>query len=226
MYDHYTLDTFMPPPNSVVIYATYGNGNKDTKLNKKQAKVIKEQYQEKYGGVCEIYEVRSAEDFVNTWNSLDDSYGIDAIQVISHGSVGWDGNSYGIGNLMFGDGSNLYSSSFEGLTGGNKSIDDVNSKNVNSIYFSACNTANPDFNSNIMTAFYNKNTSAKSVTGWDGGVTFRFHQRGLRSFLSGNFQWTVNKDFSVAREEQHTFDTFMNITGNIREPGKRELTRD
>ena len=101
------------PPNSYVIYSAYDK--KETKLNKKQAKVIRKQYEKEYGGTCKVYEVNSAEEFVDTWNSLDDSYGIDAIHVISHGHVSDDKNSnnYGIGYIYFNEGA-LYSSSFEG----------------------------------------------------------------------------------------------------------------
>ena len=202
-------------------YVIYDDGDKN---NKKQAEIIMEQYEEEYGGMCIAYPVSSAEEFVSTWESLDDSNGINAIQVISHGHVNNNKESadYGIGYLLFNDGTKLYSSSFDGLTSGNRSIDNIYSKNVNSIYFSACNTANPDFNTNIMDAFFDKNTSAKSVTGWDGGVTFRFHQRGLRSILSGNFQWTVNKD--VPSDNQDTFNFFKD-PNDKRKEGPRTKTR-
>lgn len=74
---------------SVVIWANYPDEPKSvTKDNQKQAEVIKEQYEEKYDSECYVYNVGTAEDFVNTWNSLDDSEPIDEIQFIGHGSVG------------------------------------------------------------------------------------------------------------------------------------------
>ncbi len=100
----------------------------------------------------------------------------------------------------------------------------MQSKNVGSIYFSACNTANLDFKKNIAEAFYDKNTSARSVSGWDGGVTFRFHQRGPKSIFSGNFKFkAVNKD--VPSASQRTFKNFMDKTGNTRDPGLIEFKR-
>jgi len=45
--------------------------------------------------------------------------------------------------------------------------------------------ANEDFTSNIAGAFFKRNPNADTVSGWDGGVTFRFHQRRFRSIFSG-----------------------------------------
>ena len=78
--------------------------------------------------------------------------------------------------------------------------------------------ANEDFTSNIAEAFFKRNPNADTVSGWDGGVTFRF-----RSLREGKFR--VNKDFSVDRDDQNTFNHFMDKSGNVREPGLRELTR-
>ena len=70
---------------------------------------------------------------------------------------------------------------------------------------------------NIAEAFYNKNPQAQTVSGWDGGVSFRFRQIGWRSIFSGNFSWKVNKDFPSS--SQTTFNTFIEQTGNTRSPG-------
>ena len=146
---------------SVVIWANYPDEKKSvSKNNKKQAEIIAEQYEEKYGGECYVYEVGTAEDFVTAWNSLDDSEPIDAIQFIGHGTAAreTDDITYGYGNIYFGDGSKLYAETYiNNIAGGvhdkkrrvkginDYTIDDVYGKNVGSIYFSACNTANQDF---------------------------------------------------------------------------------
>lgn len=44
-------------------------------------------------------------------------------------------------------------------------------KNIDFMYFSACNTANPDV-VNIAEAFFNYNPQINIVGGWDGGVAF------------------------------------------------------
>ena len=146
---------------SVVIWANYPDEKKSvSKNNKKQAEIIAEQYEEKYGGECYVYEVGTAEDFVTTWNSLDDSEPIDAIQFIGHGTAAreTDDITYGYGNIYFGDGSKLYAETYINNIAGevhdkkrrvkginDYTIDNVYGKNVGSIYFSACNTANQDF---------------------------------------------------------------------------------
>lgn len=214
---------------SVVIWANYPNEDKSvTKDNKKQAKIIKEQYEEKYGSECYVYEVGTAEDFVNTWNSLDDSEPIDEIQFIGHGSVGKVENEpyYSNGFIYFGDNSRLYSSSSKNINDevfnraravkgiNDFTIDNINQKNVNSIYFSACNTANLDFNTNIANAFFKKNNTQK-VTGWDGGVSFTFNS--IRSLLT-SFNYKVNKDGPSVN--QKTFNKFKEKYGSDHEPGK------
>ena len=216
------MTAFAPSPDearSYVIYASYNKSKKDKsyKENPKQAEIIKKLYEDKYSVKCTVYSVDSAEEFVNTWNSLDDSNGINEIQVISHGKVTENGNGY----LYFKDGSKLFSSSSSatGLTNGNKSIDNIQSKNVNSIYFSACNTANPDFNSNIADAFFNKNTAAKSVTGWDGGVYFvSISRKAFFKFSS----FIINKDFPS--KDQDTFNMWKSGEDD-RKPGKVIKTR-
>ena len=217
---------------SVVIWANYPDEPKSvTKDNKKQAEIIKEQYEKKYGSECYVYNVGTAADFVNTWNSLDDSTLIDEIQFIGHGSVGKEKNEahYSNGYIYFGDGSRLYSSSSVNCIGdlvydnartikgiNDFTIDDIKQKNVNSIYFSACNTANLDFNTNIANAFFKKNNTEK-VSGWDGGVSFTF--KSYRALLSLEFwNFTVNKDGSSVN--QKTFKKFMEESGNERKPGK------
>ena len=75
---------------------------------------FKKYIKEKYGGECYVYEVGTAEDFVTTWNSLDDSEPIDAIQFIGHGTAAreTDDITYGYGNIYFGDGSKLYAETY------------------------------------------------------------------------------------------------------------------
>lgn len=93
-----------------------------------------------------------------------------------------------------------------------RSINDIDSKSVNYLYFSACNTANSDFKVNIAQAFYDKNPNARTVVGWDGGVAFIFEGwKGLK---------TINQDFSS--KNQRTFENIKDKSNNPnREPGMR-----
>lgn len=159
---------------------------------------------------------------------MDDSEPIDEIQFIGHGSVGKVENEpyYSNGFIYFGDNSRLYSSSSKNINDevfnraravkgiNDFTIDNINQKNVNSIYFSACNTANLDFNTNIANAFFKKNNTQK-VTGWDGGVSFTFNS--IRSLLT-SFNYKVNKDGPSVN--QKTFNKFKEKYGSDHEPGK------
>lgn len=71
-------------------------------------------------------------------------------------------------------------------------------KNVRSIYFSACNTSNLDFKTNISEAFAQKNIGAE-VTGWDGGVYFK------RTWWK---IFTANWDEPMGMDSQSTFKYF------------------
>ena len=207
----------------VVIYGTYPNESGSTEDNKSQAEIIQAEFIEKYGE-CEVYPVNTAQEFVDTWNSLDDSNGIDEIEYIGHGSVSRSGPDYGIGYLYFGDGSRLYSSSYFSDNNGGQSFDrsrracglndrtmaNVHQKNVGKIYFSACNTANPDFKTNIAQEFAHKNPDSL-VSGWDGGVYFR------RTYLKF---FTANWDEAMGKDDQPTFDYFRS-KDDKRKPGKR-----
>ena len=89
-----------------------------------------------------------------------------------------------------------------------RSINDIESKSIRYLYFSACNTANSDFKVNtVVQAFYDKNPNVRTVAGWDGGVVFYFQME---------TSFTVNKDFSTVY--QHTFDT-LRKAGDNRKPG-------
>ncbi|MCU6720639.1 RHS repeat-associated core domain-containing protein [Porcipelethomonas ammoniilytica] len=194
----------------VVIYGSYPYEENATKDNEEQANIIREKYEVSYGE-CYVYEVGTAEEFVNVWNSLDDSNGIDEIQVICHGTAYRNTPDKGVGCIYFGDYSSLYSSSYTNSIGASEydksrrlrglndqNMNDVMQKNVRSIYFSACNTSNLDFKTNISEAFAQKNFGAE-VTGWDGGVYFK------RTWWK---IFTANWDEPMGMNSQSTFKYF------------------
>lgn len=192
---------------SYVFYSIYENDPAETDRNKRQAEIIQKEYSGTYGG-CEVIGVNSAQEFVDQWNKLPDSVG--AIQVISHGHVNYkneNANDYLNGYIFFSDGSKLYSSSFNVMGSNDRSVDNLKTMSANKLYFSACNTANKDFKTNIAKAFYEKNNISQ-VTGWDGGVTF--------IFKSKNPFFKVNRDYSV----EEGGDVFKELCKDGREPGK------
>ena len=136
---------------------------------------------------------------------------IDAVEVITHGHVETrvDASDYGIGYLLF-NGGKFYSKRGDYMGVKDKSIDDIKPKNISYLYFSACNTANYDFNVNIVQAFYHKNPFAKTVAGWDGGVGFVFN-----SFFE---LIETNKDMPTSDESNPTWKLFAKAKGHPNRP--------
>ena len=201
--------------DSYVICSIYEDDANETDRNRRQAEIIKAEFEEKYGTPCHIIEIYSAEDFVDSWNELpkdDFNNPIDAVEIISHGHVNFKNSNednYLIGYIYFSDGSRFYAAENNSMTEKDRSINDIESKSIRYLYFSACNTANSDFKVNIAQAFYDKNPNVRTVAGWDGGVVFIFKWKRL---------FTVNKDFSTASQE--TFEELRKY-GDNRKPGLR-----
>ena len=201
--------------DSYVICSIYEDDANETDRNRRQAEIIKTEFEEKYGTPCHIIEIYSAEDFVDSWNELpkdDFNNPIDSVEIISHGHVNFkmpNEDNYLIGYIYFSDGSRFYAAENNSMTEKDRSINDIESKSIRYLYFSACNTANSDFKVNIAQAFYDKNPNVRTVAGWDGGVVFIFKWKRL---------FTVNKDFSTASQE--TFEELRKY-GDNRKPGLR-----
>jgi len=197
---------FYIDPSGLISYVIYSYDD-----NKKQAEVIQQQLTKKYGTATFVMNVQSAKEFVDTWNNLGyingEHFSIDAVEIITHGHVSYDKDSpkYGIGYLQF-NGNDaksttyFYSQNFGSIGENNRSIDDISAKSMDLLYFSACNTANPDFKSNIAQAFYDKNPYINTVTGWDGGVGFVFESR--------NPFFKTKQDYPTPDGNNGTFDTF------------------
>jgi len=212
--------------DSWIIVSLYENDEAENQRNINQAEIRKAAYEEQYGTPCRIRYVNTADDFRTAWNSLGRVYSnshsfrdvpIDAVEVISHGHVSMaeGSNSYLNWYIYFSDGSKLYSSSYEEMRSEDRSIDDLNPKTMTQLYFSACNTANQDFKTNIVQAFYDKNPNISSVAGWDGGVAFVFSSRN---------PFTRTK-IDYPSKRQPTFDTLSNMFDTKRKAGKITLTR-
>ncbi len=58
-------------------------------------------------------------------------------------------------------------------------IGDLDSKRMDSLYFSSCNSGNPDI-SNTADAFLNIITT-NEVTAWDGGTIYNYEKKVLES---------------------------------------------
>ncbi|OOM11679.1 hypothetical protein [Clostridium saccharobutylicum] len=53
------------------------------------------------------------------------------------------------------------------------SIHNFDHKKINELYFSSCNSANPDAEENTASAFEDV-TDANEITGWDGGTVYQY----------------------------------------------------
>jgi len=155
------------------------------------------------------------------------------------------GNSL-VGNLWFGHTNQMnmrthfYAQSHGNMRANDRSISDLIPLSMSHLYFSSCNTANLDFTVNLMTAFFNHNSGISAVTGWDGGVGFTFFSRrravqafvigtvsggGIRGVQAARAWGNVNQDGASPWDNQHTFRSLMDQTGNIRNPGAITLRR-
>ena len=184
-------------------YVLYTNdtSSDDSIKPKEQAEIIAEMHKETYGDTVEIVHITSSQDFVDWWNN-ESPEEMDFVEVISHGVVEYKNtgrSDYGIGSLAFEDGSVLYASdstvSYDLEC--NNMLDLTKTKKIDYLYFSSCNSANPDVK-NIAQAFADKNPDIKIVGGWDGGV----------AFVKRRFDVTEYRDMPTPMKNNDTFKHF------------------
>jgi len=209
--------TFVDPSglDSYVIWASYGD-SKDTTDNERQAKIRAATYERMYRTPSHVIEVKSAADFEEAWNGMGlvgrNEVSIDVVEVISHGHY-INHNDEKIGVLLFAQ-STFHAKDSDGMGRNDRSINDLLQKEMRGLNFSACNTANQDFDINIATAFYENNPDIQTVTGWDGGVGFVFSSRNPFFKASADYPSLTQTTFYNLRQESDT-----------REPGKITMSR-
>ncbi|MBR5152041.1 MAG: RHS repeat-associated core domain-containing protein [Clostridia bacterium] len=155
-----------------------------------QAQVRREHYENLYNTSAYVVEVSSAKEFVTQWNNWfsnlsKNSVNIDAIEIISHGSIkgkvgkNSDGTAYSTGYLYFTDekGNNLYAREIKGMKSGDKAITELNSTVAKELNINGCNGANPD-TYNVVYAFMQK-VKADSYSGFDGGSEWNLNANGV-----------------------------------------------
>lgn len=82
-------------------------------------------------------------------------------------------------------------------------ISDLDSKTMNSLYFSSCNSGNPDI-LNVAYAFNNRMIINNSITAWDGGAIFNYETEKLEA---GAYDGWIKE---IRR--QHTYYKYVNKT--------------
>lgn len=197
-----------------------------------EAEIEKMKYEEKYPGTNVILiPVNDPKEFESMWNSMDDSSkSIDAVQIILHGSIDPDVEDEfkGSGFLYFdyGDHKNdyrivadtdVFSSGYE-----DKSIliSDLKNKKMKELYFSSCNSANPDAK-NTASEFA-KIVDAKKIVGWDGGTVYDYNDEepekseerkgGEGKYLDWDWSYSFKNGLSIfphSSTGQHTWWRFV-----------------
>ncbi|OSA94473.1 UNVERIFIED_ORG: hypothetical protein B2H93_08235 [Clostridium botulinum] len=153
-----------------------------------QAEIEKEKYKKKYPGTDPILRpVTNSSDFKREWDNMDDkSKTIDAVQIILHGSIDpdIDDDDYKGAGFMYFHGDEGKEKEWCRI-GADKTvihennknkdilISDLEKKKMNELYFSSCNSANPDAQ-NTASAFENV-VDANEITGWDGGTVYAYN---------------------------------------------------
>lgn len=162
---------------------------------KDEAYIRKKQLEEEYGTTVWVLSVADAMKFKDIWNSRVgyDSSGnavsIDEVVLIFHGSIGdsTESGENGIGYMTIGKSkvaasSNLFS--FNSDT--DISISDLDSKKMAYLYFSSCNSGNPDV-MNTASAFKQCMNVTRCITAWDGGTIFNYSTGQLEAGAYGGW---------------------------------------
>lgn len=127
------------------------------------------------GTKVNIVPIASAKNFEETWNSIDESVTIDAVEIILHGSI--DGpKGGGVGFLYFEGDYSRVAADESVITDAAKhvKIGDLKTKRMDNLYFSSCNSANLDVK-NVGNAFKNV-VIANEIIGWDGGSLYDYEK--------------------------------------------------
>ena len=200
---------------SWIFYDPNAESSTPGKMTKEEAEIRKAQLEERHNSPAYIIAVSDAGEFKEAWNNQlgyvnGNSVGIDEVVIILHGSVAgtkgmesgklyfengtaiWARNAY----TQFSDTRGLHTWSEKNV--GDIMVSDLTRKNIGELYFSACNTANPDVY-NIAYAFM-QNIDYSKITGWDGGTFFNFDTGELeRGGGDDNYYYWTRYQFTYYR---------------------------
>ncbi|WP_443660618.1 peptidoglycan-binding protein, partial [Clostridium algidicarnis] len=173
------------PSISYILYDEEAKNSKPGKLFKDTAEVRKKKYCEKYPYTeVELVPVSGAHDFKNKWNNIGlDSKGneikVAVVELQFHGTVGDAPDGKGIGHMFNIDNDDNKKDRIvvsDKLDEYNRDTDIIistlKSKKMDLLYFSSCNTGNPDVE-NVGNAF-KKVVTANEIIAWDGGTIFNW----------------------------------------------------
>lgn len=162
--------------------AKSGDGAHEVKT---QAEIEKQKYEMKYPGTeVVLVEINNAQEFKKQWNEMDDvGANIDAVQVILHGSAEPDNDEdqyKGAGFMFFNSANHLDRIAADTTVMTSDTdvlISDLDKKEISDLYFSTCNSANPDIQ-NVTDAF-DRIVDANTITGYDGTALYYYNDANL-----------------------------------------------
>ncbi|NFT06255.1 hypothetical protein FDF26_04035 [Clostridium botulinum] len=154
-----------------------------------EARIEAKKLKKKYPGTEAILvPVTSPSEFKNSWNNMDDRFkNIDGVEIILHGTIDDDPknqNDGGTGFLYFEHESKDPKKEYRIAANNNMvrdgfpdiSIHELEHKEMDELYFSSCNSANPDAEENTASAFEDI-VDANEITGWDGGTVYIYNDK-------------------------------------------------
>ena len=152
---------------------------------KDEAEIRAKQLRKKYGTPVWLIGVRNAKSFKKKWNSqvgygaFGNRVSIDEVAIIAHGSADGEKGA-GIGYMYFdSDYSKVAAAKGDFYDSENDVlVSDLDPKTMDSLYFSTCNSGNPDI-LNLAYAFNKHMIINNSITAWDGGTIFNYETEEL-----------------------------------------------
>ena len=204
-----------------------------------QADVRATFYTEKYGTDTYKIEVDSAESFVNKWNDFfyeHSSDSIDAIEIISHGSIDGDvgkdssGTAYSTGYIYFTDSqkNKLYAREIKGMKSGDRSVENLTYVSAKELNIESCNSANKD-TYNIVYGFMQRTNITGTITGFDGGAQWSQqdgdHIRGGGDFTNDLPLWAFGDPWYYVKAHQYTWWKYVSKNHNGNPVREREGRR-
>ncbi|MBO0560731.1 hypothetical protein EXQ42_15315 [Clostridium botulinum] len=187
-----------------------------------QAQIRAKKYEEKYPGSKSILKpISSAKEFEREWNAMGNDIKIQAVELIFHGTI-VNPHPCGAGMLIMKDGSGIMVSDTYIIPPEEPKsppitwkidetdivISNLKIKTMDYLYFSACNSANPDVK-NVAKAF-KEIVKVPVIQGWDGGTIFNYD---TKEDQAGGEEYLIIKELFGILTSQLTWFKFVDKDG-------------
>ncbi len=173
--------------DSYILYDTTAVSGDGKHTFKDEADIRAKQLSEQYGTKVWVIGVSDARGFLDKWNTqvgfdADGNHvSIDAVVLVFHGAAS-DSKVKSEGGIGFMEVGNTIVAASSNVDKFNSKTDiaisDLNSKSMKELYFSSCNSGNPDILS-TSTAFNQRMSISNKITAWDGGTIYNYNKQQL-----------------------------------------------